>query len=158
MPAIFIGINAGGRGGRVIFVEPGQACYRCIAPERYEDNTEEFNLNGETGGLASCQLIDNLALDVIISYLEEGEPSEYGNKWNSMYNRCNEILIQLSHEHELRHMWDVIHDSENHIQPDHRTDLEKLFSAPRFYTDQHPRDENCQCCSVKEIKNFKVTA
>ena len=158
VPAIFIGIHAGGRGGRVIFVEPGQACYRCIAPERYEDNTEEFNLNGETGGLASCQLIDNLALDVIISYLEEGEPSEYGNKWNSMYNRCNEILIQLSHEHELRHMWDVIHDSENHIQPDHRTDLEKLFSAPRFYTDQHPRDENCQCCSVNEIKNFKVIA
>ncbi len=158
VPAIFIGIHARGRGGRIIFVETGQACYRCIAPERYEENSEEFNLNGETGGLASCQLIDNLALDIIISYLEKDESSEYGNKWDSMYNNSNEILIQLSHEHELREMWGVIHDSENHSQPTHRTDLESLFSAPRFYTDQHPRDENCQCCSTKEIKNLEVTA
>jgi len=158
VPAIFIGIHARGRGGRIIFAEPGHACYRCIVPERYEENSEELNLNGETGGLASCQLIDNLALDIIISYLEKDESSEYGNKWDSMYNNSNEILIQLSHEHELRDTWDVIHDSENHSQPNHRIDLESLFSAPRFYTDQHQRDENCQCCSTKEIKNLEVTA
>ena len=154
VPAIFIGIHQRGRGGRITFVEPGQACYRCIRPDRYEEALEqELDLNGETGSLSSCQLIDNLAMDILISFLEKNEDSEFGSKWDLTYKNSNDFEIQLSHMSELEATFDVIHDSAQHVDQNHRQELDKLFAGPRIITYQEPKKEDCSCCS--SVKNEK---
>ena len=160
IPAIFIGIHTRGRGGKITFVEPGQACYRCIRPDRYDSSLEqEFDINGETGSLSSCQLIDTLAMDILISYLERNEASEFGDKWDLTYNNSNDFEIQLSHQSELSFSWDVIHNSDQHIETNHRLELDELFSGPRFYTYQVPKKDGCPCCTAgkneKEVLEIK---
>ena len=155
VPAIFIGIHRRGRGGRIVFVEPDQACYRCIRPERYEEELQqELDVDGETGSLSSCQFIDTLAMDILISYLEKNENSEFGDKWNQLYNNRNDFEIQLSHKSELSYTWDVIHDSKQHVEENHRSELDGYFSAPRIFTYQVPKHENCLCCNNDIIEIF----
>jgi len=155
VPAIFIGIHRLGRGGRITFVEPGQACYRCIRPDRYdEDLQHELDVEGGAGSLSSCQFIDNLAMDILISYLEKNNSSEFGSKWDLWYGNSNDFEIQLSHQSELSECWDVIHASSEHVKENHRLELNKYFSGPRVYTYQESQQEDCQCCSIEQNEKY----
>lgn len=59
IPAVFIGIHAGGHGGRIAWYLPDTTpCYRCIAPERFaaaNGAENEVNLTAAHGSVIDTQ-------------------------------------------------------------------------------------------------------
>lgn len=112
-PAVFIGVHAGARGGRVIWSVPGlTSCYRCVAAERYaafaEGDVDATDLRGENGALCDIQAIDMLAMKVVLAILDRGQDSAMGRFFAAMGNR-NEIIVRTSPEYEFgAQLWDAL--------------------------------------------------
>lgn len=112
IPALFIGIHAGAKGGRIIWSVPGEtACYRCVAVENYNafaaGGTEATDLAGENGCLADIQCIDMLALKVAMALLERGQDSSVGRFYEGMRGRT-EIIIRNWPDYEFGALlWDT---------------------------------------------------
>lgn len=113
IPAVFIGVHAGAHGGRVIWSIPGEtACYRCIAPERYDDFARDgeraTDLPAAAGALVDVQLIDMVALKVSLAILERGQESALGRFWEQL-GRRNEVIIRTSPDYAYGSLlWDAI--------------------------------------------------
>ncbi|HEX8597031.1 MAG TPA: ThiF family adenylyltransferase [Chloroflexia bacterium] len=83
IPAVFIGIHEGARGGRVIWSLPDWTpCYRCVARDRYEHfeqaGIDATDLPGARGLLPDIQFIDMIALKLCVALLERGQDSAMG--------------------------------------------------------------------------------
>lgn len=130
-PAVFIGIHERAEGGRIIWSEPGvTSCYRCVAPERYEEHDAQgvagTNLDAAHGCLWDIQAIDMVALKVSVALLERGQPSALGRFHAAMAGR-NEIVVRNSPEYEFGgRLWGAV--------------LGDLPTSPRPYADEIRRE------------------
>lgn len=112
IPAIFIGIHAGGHGGRIAWYLPDTTpCYRCIAPERFaaaNGAENEVNLTAAHGSVIDTQFIDMIAAKVAVAILERGKDSASGRFFSRMKNR-HEIICRCSPEYEWGNtVWDAL--------------------------------------------------
>lgn len=102
-PAVFIGIHAKAESGRVIFYVPGKSpCYQCTAPERYEvaETGRLLNLDGQAGSVVDIQLVDMIALKVVLAILDRNEDTSMGRFYRSLAKKGNEISIRTTPECE----------------------------------------------------------
>jgi hypothetical protein len=113
IPAVFVGVHQGARGGRVVWSLPGQTpCYRCVAWQRYEEFAQgglaRTDLPGAHGLLVDVQFIDTLALKVSLAILERGQESAAGTFFGQMGQR-NEIIVRTSPDYSYgAALWDAI--------------------------------------------------
>lgn len=117
IPALFIGIHKGALGGRLIFSVPGQtACYRCAAPDRYEDLTATdgvngapvHDLHGEVGLLPNTLFVDAIALQLAVAILERGQDTPFGG-WLKSLGPRSEIMVRCDPAYDHgRRMFDVM--------------------------------------------------
>ena len=101
IPAVWIGLYAGGVAGEVIFWhEEIDACYRCLCAKRYEAQ-ERAKAAGETldpdsAGTTICdvRLVDAIAGQVAISQLTRGSDTRYGRLIDALGDR-NFIQVKI---------------------------------------------------------------
>lgn len=111
IPAVFIGIFRLGFGGRVIAYIPGRSgCYRCAAPERYHafeaDGQGALDLEGAAGTIMDSQLVDMVALKLLVGILESGEPSVLGGYLDGCGSRTD-LIVRCDPRFEFgRMLWD----------------------------------------------------
>lgn len=135
VPAVFVGIHAGAKGGRVCWYVPGQTgCYRCMAAERYAaaeralvaGDAPELNLDGVPGALPDCTFIDAVALKIMVAILERGQDSQYGRFYEAMKHR-NDVIVRCDPDYGWGGaVWDAL--------------LGDLPTEPRRYAEELKRD------------------
>lgn len=155
IPALFIGIHAGARGGRIVWSVPGEtSCYRCVARDRYEafesSDGADTDLVSEQGLVVDCQFIDMIALKILIAILERGQDTEIGNFYRAMAGR-NEIIVRTSPRYEYgRLLWDAVLSDLPGEPKDYATELKEsvLFSCDTVWLGVEP-DPDCPDCGAR---------
>lgn len=101
LPAVWIGLYAGGLGGEVIFWHPGiMACYRCLCAKRYEAhkradaNSTSLDPTSDGATIFDVQLVDAIAGQIAIGLLTRGSDTRYGRLVDELGDR-NFIQVQL---------------------------------------------------------------
>ena len=111
IPAVFVGLHAGARGGRVIWFVPGMTpCYRCVARERFHAayEREDVDLAAADGCLIDAQLVDMVALKIAVAILERGQESAMGRFFTQMGQR-NEVMIRCDPDYRWgNQLWQAI--------------------------------------------------
>ena len=135
VPAVFVGIHAGALGGRVCWYMPGETgCYRCMAPERYEEaerarvagEVGALNLEGAAGALPDCAFIDAVAFKIMVAILERGQDSQYGRFYEQMKHR-NDVIVRCDPGYAWGGaVWDAL--------------LADLPTSPKRYAEELKRD------------------
>lgn len=105
-PAVFIGVHAAAAGGVIRWQIPGRtACYRCMAPHRYESyETNEgasgsVDLDGAPGLLIDVQSIDMVAATITVALIEEGADTPKGRLIDVLGDR-SEIVVSNGPEYQ----------------------------------------------------------
>ncbi|MCA9028273.1 MAG: ThiF family adenylyltransferase [Planctomycetaceae bacterium] len=86
VPAVFIGIYAGGLGAEVVWIDPRRrdCCFRCLCSKRYEVQKEahsggkSLDPNSEGADIFSVRIPDAVAGQLVIGLLTLGAPNRYG--------------------------------------------------------------------------------
>lgn len=109
VPAIFIDIHAGGRGGMVVFTLPGQnACYRCIAARRFEteltDGTAATALPGARASMVDIGFVDHVAMKLALAILDRGRDSAMGRFFERLDPVRNQVIVRT----DPAYTWDEI--------------------------------------------------
>ncbi|HUY90317.1 MAG TPA: ThiF family adenylyltransferase [Pirellulales bacterium] len=101
VPALWIGLYAGGTAGEIIFWHPGiDACFRCLCAKRYEAqavaSNEQRSLDPASDG---CTIFDVALLDAIvgmlaIGLLTRGSDNRFGRLIDELGDR-NFLQVQL---------------------------------------------------------------
>lgn len=108
VPAVLIGIYAGGLGGEVVWIDPLQfdCCFRCLCSSRYKAQ-EEAAKSGKTldppsdgADVFSVRIPDAIAGQLIVGLLTQGAPNRYGRLIEQMGQR-QFIQIALSPEFQV---------------------------------------------------------
>jgi molybdopterin/thiamine biosynthesis adenylyltransferase len=100
VPAIWIGLYAGGTGGEVIFWHPAiDACFRCLCRKRYEAHAAAAPQQSLDPASDGCTIFDVTLLDAIagmlaIGLLTRGSDNRFGRLIDRLGNR-NFIQVQL---------------------------------------------------------------
>jgi len=128
IPAIFVGIQAQGLSGRIIYQIPDLTpCYRCVAHDRYEAELsvpEQLNLLGGECTLADVKFIDAVALKTALAILERREDTVYGAMGRALLkDGRNEIIVRTDPVKGFgSELWDAV--------------LEDLPSEPKNYAQE----------------------
>lgn len=101
VPALWIGLYAGGTGGEAIFWHPGiDACLRCLCPTRYEAHAvaekEQRSLDPPSDGctIFDVSLLDAIAGMLAMGLLTRGSDNRFGRLIDELGDR-NFIQVQL---------------------------------------------------------------
>lgn len=107
MPAVWIGLYAGGLGGEVIFWHPGiDACHRCLCAKRYEAHARvaegQASLDPPSDGatIFDIHLVDAIAGQIAIGLLTRGSTSRYGRLIDELGDR-NFIQVKIDPGFEI---------------------------------------------------------
>ncbi len=151
IPAVFIGIFRLGYGGRVIAHIPGRTgCYRCAAPERYHafeaDGQQALNLDGAAGTLMDSQLVDMIALKLLVGILESGEPSVMGGYLDGCGSRTDLIVRCDPRFEHSRNLWDLALGYLPDNQPG-QLHSSMLYAQDSVWLDS-PSDPDCPICGT----------
>jgi molybdopterin/thiamine biosynthesis adenylyltransferase len=94
IPAVWVGIYAGGCGGEVIFWHPGiDACFRCLCSRRYEAHEQARSvgesLDPPSQGVTifDVHLVDAIAGQLAIGLLTRGSDTRYGRLIDAVGDR-----------------------------------------------------------------------
>jgi molybdopterin/thiamine biosynthesis adenylyltransferase len=151
IPAVFIGIHRHGFGGRIVGYVPGESgCYRCAAAERYEAHAEHgersTDLAGAVGTIMDSQLVDMVALKLLVALLERGRPGLMGGFLRDIGCRTD-IIVRCDPRYEHgRNLWDgVLAD----LPGDQSGQLHQhlLFSMDSAWL-ANPPDPGCPVCGA----------
>lgn len=82
IPAVFVGVHEGARGGMIVWTIPGETpCHRCVARSRYDafaSGAAPLDLPGARGLGLDVAFIDAIATKLVIAILERGQPTDLG--------------------------------------------------------------------------------
>lgn len=153
IPAVFVGIYAQASAGRIIWQLPGQTpCYRCIARERYADETAERDLDGAMGNIADCRLIDTVLVKVCQALLDRDQASRMGQFFEWMNSR-NDIIIR-THPHDGwgNQVWDAVLNDLPNTPKDYGRELREqaLFAMDSLWLAGQD-DPNCPYCHPPKL-------
>lgn len=176
VPAVFVGMNAGAQGGRVLWTIPGETgCHRCLAPERYTlaetarsskaaatraetpgpdtvGPDVSLDLVGEVGALPDCAFVDAVALKVIVAVLERGEDSAAGRFYGEMQRR-NDVMVRCHPEFAYGEaVWDALLNDLPKEPKDLAAELrrEALFSMDSAWM-RGAHDPACPVCGPRSV-------
>jgi hypothetical protein len=94
VPAIFIDIHAGGRGGMVVWTMPKQnACYRCIAARRFESSAVT-ELPAERASMVDIGFVDHIAMKLSLAILEREQDSAMGRFFERLDVERNQVVVR----------------------------------------------------------------
>lgn len=101
IPAVFIGVHEGAKGGMVCWYLPdGGSCLACHVPSRYdawrEGGDQATDLPGAGGALVHIQIIDMVALSIVLGILQRGQQ---GSSFGSLIERLgqrNMAVVRMS--------------------------------------------------------------
>lgn len=153
--AVFVGVHANGDGGRIVWSVPGETgCYRCVASERYEmaekaDPQVRLDLDGMAAALLDIQLIDMIAMKVVVAILERGQDSHYGRFYERMRGR-NDLVVRCHPDYEWgKTLWDALLSDLPKKPKDYAAELrdEALFAADTVWL-RGRHDPDCPVCGV----------
>jgi molybdopterin/thiamine biosynthesis adenylyltransferase len=102
-PALYIGVHAGAKSGRLIWSYPGiSPCYECAAHDRYmaAAANSAVDLDAQRGSVVDIQLIDMTSLRVALAMLEAGQDSVMGRFFEQLKVHGSDIMIRTSLESE----------------------------------------------------------
>lgn len=101
IPAVWIGLYAGGLGGEAIFWHPEiDACFRCLCARRYEahaaasDRPGSLDPASEGATILDIHLVDAIAGQVAIGLLTRGTETRYGRLIDELGDR-NFIQVKI---------------------------------------------------------------
>ncbi len=107
IPAVWIGLYAGGLGGEIIFWHPDiDACFRCLCDRRYEAHQKATAsgtiLDPPSDGVTifDVQLVDSIAGQIAIGLLTRGSDTRYGRLIGELGDR-NFIQIKIDPRFEI---------------------------------------------------------
>lgn len=107
IPAVWIGLYAGGLGGEVIFWHADiDACFRCLCDRRYEAHEKTIasgnNLDPPSDGVTifDVQMVDSIAGQIAIGLLTRGSDTRYGRLIDELGDR-NFIQIKIDPKFEI---------------------------------------------------------
>jgi len=152
IPAVFIGIHAGGNGGRIIWCVPDVTpCYRCVAHDRFAAAAGaaggQVNLPAAHGSIIDGQFIDMVAAKVAAAILDRGNDSAFGRFFAKMKRR-QEIICRCSPEYDWGNtLWDAILGDLPKAPKDFGSELKEqvLFAMDTVWMEaQHQPD--CPAC------------
>lgn len=128
IPAVYIGIHAQAKGGRVLWTIPGKTpCYFCMAKERYQAPAEETNIAAAQGMLVDCQFIDMIALKISLAILEREQNAPLGKFFEKMKYR-NEVAVRCDPEYEWgQKLWDAVVGDLPKTPKDYAQELKEVF-------------------------------
>ncbi len=151
IPVVFIGIHAGGDGGRIVWFLPDVTpCYRCIAPERFaaaNAAVDQVNLTAAHGSVIDTQFIDMIAAKVAVAILERGKDSTSGRFFAKMKAR-QDIVCRCSPEYDWGNvMWDALLGDLPTTPKDFATELKQqvLLAMDTVWLQAQP-DPQCPVC------------
>ncbi len=128
IPAVFIGVHEGARGGIIVWSIPGETpCYRCVSRRRYEvgqDGGAQVDLPGARGSAIDVGFIDAAASKVIMGLLERGQDSDFGRFLEGAHNR-NMVVVRTHPSYRWEDGLDVFD-----------TVLSDLPTAPRDFSSE----------------------
>lgn len=94
LPAIFIDIHAGGRGGMVVWTMPKRnACYRCIAARRFEKSAVTA-LPAESASMVDIGFVDHIAMKLALAIMERDADSAMGRFFEQLDESRNQIVVR----------------------------------------------------------------
>lgn len=158
--AVFVGVHANGDGGRIVWSVPGETgCYRCVASERYEmaekaDPQVRLDLDGMAAALLDIQLIDMIAMKVVVAILERGQDSHYGRFYERMRGR-NDLVVRCHPDYEWgKTLWDALLGDLPKRPKDYASELrnEALLAADTVWL-RGRRDPDCPVCGVSGARD-----
>ena len=151
VPAVFVGIHAGGQGGRLVWTVPGETgCYRCHSEQRYQTATErpaELDLHGSPGSLIACQFIDMVAMQICLAILERGGDSQMARFYDRMRGR-SEVVVRTHPDYEWGNaLWDAMLNDLPNRPTDFAAELKDnaLFAMDTMWL-RGPRNPLCPDC------------
>lgn len=107
IPAVWIGLYAGGLGGEVIFWHPGiDACFRCLCERRYRAHDDagknQRPLDPPSTGvtLLDVELVDAIAGQIAIGLLTRGSETRYGRLIDELGDR-NFLQVKIDSHFEI---------------------------------------------------------
>ncbi|MCA9075282.1 MAG: ThiF family adenylyltransferase [Planctomycetaceae bacterium] len=86
VPAVFIGLYAGGLGGEVVWIDPARlkCCFRCLCGKRYVAHQQATKVgasldpSSEGADIFSVRIPDAVAGQLVVGLLTQGAPNRYG--------------------------------------------------------------------------------
>ena len=152
IPAVFIGIHAGGNGGRIIWFLPDiTPCYRCVAHDRFAAAADagggQVNLSAAHGSVIDAQFIDMVAAKVATAILDRGKDSAFGRFFAKMKRR-QEIVCRCSPEYGWGNtLWDAILGDLPKTPKDFASELkdQAFFAMDTVWLEAQPQPD-CPAC------------
>jgi hypothetical protein len=99
-PALFIGLNAHGRGGEIVFWREGLPCFGCLLSKRYQLHEASTNPSVEldppsTGSTVfDLDFVDSIAGQIALGILLEGSSTRFGSLLHSLGDR-NYLRVKI---------------------------------------------------------------
>lgn len=167
IPAVFIGVHAKARGGRIVYHLPGRTgCLRCVCPERYaafaeslESRESRVDLPGERGSIIDVGAIDHVALKVCAAILDEGESSEYGGLLAASGYR-NDLVVRTHPGYRWDNDIDVFDVVLSDLPTEPRDFRAELKQSAFFCMDslwlEARRDPACPSCSTLDTPPLPI--
>lgn len=108
VPAVFIGVYAGGTGGEVVWIDPVRRipCFRCICSNRYQaqaravQSGSTVDPSSQGADIFSVRIPDAIAGQVIIGLLTQGADNRYGRLIEQLGDR-QFLQLSLSPEFQI---------------------------------------------------------
>ena len=158
-PALFIGVHADAKSGRLIWSYPDVTpCYECAAQERYRAAAQNIavDLDAQHGSVVDIQLIDMTSLRIALAMLEAGRQSVMGRFFDALKTRGSDITIRTSLESEWGHtVWGALLGDLPTEPKSFAAELQTYLLGIDVTGFPVTRRDSCKCSMIRELYGEK---
>jgi len=130
IPVVYASFHSRIAGGRVVWVNPEDStpCYRCVDfanCKRFEEG-EELDLKAEPGIIADAQLVDSVALKVLLALVDRGRDTSYGRFYEAIRGK-NDIIVKALPDYAFG---DLLFDAIfGEVDPQERDEIREILGV-----------------------------